>query len=1151
MANKGIFVGLGGAGVTTTAHLKGKLLAAAGSSEALDKSCRFIFIDTASDHIKRLNDSYRKVFGEEPLISHNERIDLGDVNPLAYCLRAKEKGANATVTEQRLNEFVDQRGMVEFKSAPLADGASGNRQQGRVALVAKSGQLQSKINDAVQALRAITGEQDQQAPLRFYILSGTCGGTGSSAFLDVAYIVDRTVKRFYPGGGDPKLYAVLFMPNWYIQYYKNKSARQHVIDNYQSNAFAFFDEVNFFLRDRYGPMDQEGTGERFKRVSVDPTIDADITAADRKWPVFQFAICVDSTTEQNSSMTDEQMYINTGEMLYYWHRGGTQEKMIANLDNELISSYASTPRNQAIPAFVTMGYRALQFPDRLMREYFKRRFLCELFDDGIVGESYENAFPDEDERRKELDTIYQQTVERYLFADKRESDVPNLESSYLDKVDNRIRALTSTEFIKTNTGLSGKLLGSGKAEYDSTKVSDGRRLNKLLEYAESISKDLNSEMEEAFASHEGKTGLESLKRFIQMGVRTAEGSARIGSIERALEDSILRFGLEYAIRLAVGLDTKCGETIIRLTDHKMELQSQLQAIEAAIDAARARCVADNTKAKERTNAFALLFNKLQEKLRINATTTILIHQTRILNDLSEGESGIIDGYRRKLEGINRAVRERLTGRPDDPAAVPGIRYSYETDLPKRFVETAKDVTTTYIPDVKTFVPEMHWTSDHLFAALYSGLVEQVRRPGGSGPLRHGDDFGRHPEVRGLHRVLRQLLTNREITGFEHGYEEDGEIVFFRKFFASAGSETPQRMINSLETYAPKYIEQLMLGSDKVKEEVEKPLLDRLNSLGSAERAKVIASFADANTQTFCAMQLGGDPPSVADLFVGNDDALAEALGFKDGQNKQLIPAESGNRFLKIKALTLQTISKYPHYEAYNQVYSAVREARKHSGDVFAPHIHRIFNEHGVNEGIRLLAQPTSGSGIELFAVTLLYREMFDLAYESNAPLLKEMVHVDDSLVGARKTCHSPLLAEQIGSSGEYRILVCRELRRQGGKLLFEYGTFENISGSVRSYKDIFDGIFARPYLEGMLKSVDIYFWENCSTAWLDVFDKAREKLASKIQTVTAANEEIRVFHENLNNSFVDVSRDLRTHIANRQKGTPTQAAAVGSVDFVP
>ncbi|HEX8148813.1 MAG TPA: tubulin-like doman-containing protein [Pyrinomonadaceae bacterium] len=1142
MPDNGVFIGLGGAGVTTTAHLKAKLLRAAGSREKLREHARFIFIDTATRHIERLNNQYRKEFSNESIITPEEHVNLGNVNPWEIFTSAQEDIKNGRIDQhnQHLINFVDPKSANDFNPRPLDEGASANRQQGRVAIWDRRLEIQNKIMQAVLDLKNIANEEANAHPIPFYILSGTVGGTGSSAFLDVAYILDREVKKQSPGWGDPKIRAVLFMPQWYIQQYQAKPAPQHIIENYQSNGAAFFDEQSYFLADYYSGVG-DGRGEKFSAVCVDPAIDRELGPNHRRWKLFDFAVCVDGTTEHGATLTDEQMYVNTAELLFYWHQGYAQGGMVEQFDNVLAEAYRAS-QNGLTPAFVTMGYRALQFPELLMREYFRRRFLYEFFYYGLVGAAYKDALPNEP-RREEVGDAFRRSVARYLFESEFEEKVPNLEAARGAAVEAAVRSLSAGRFMKEEHGFLGRIGFGSKEEYDPEKIADAREVTRFVDHARTIIADLRRKMEEEFNDEDAETGRERLLGNVRRGFSAEKNEPSSGSVESFLEDGIMRFGLLYAAGLADALDVEADNKARQLGEERTRVLDQLDQLEGQITSSQNDCL--RAKSGEKPRHFADLFNRLRQRIQLAAREVVLSQQIRVLNDLSEGETGVLDNYHHNLDRIYRLVHDRLRGKKDARDTTLDIEASYRRELPKLFSATAEDVTTTYLPDVKSFVRDGQWTDGHLFAQLYGKLIRQDEQPGrNSRPLRHKkDDYGRSADLQGLQSDLRRMLTDKEITRTERGYAAGGEIHFFRNFFSTERAEDPQALVNRLEEYAVAYIDQQMRRSDDINQQVNKPLIERVESLTADEKQKLKEEkFSDAGTQTFCRMSLvGGTPPVTYNLYVGSDPGLAARLGYDAGSRKhQFIPEDTPNRFLKIKANTLYTINRYPYLDQYHKVYTATKDQRRQADKTFAPHIHRLFNEYGVAEGMNMLLKG-SKDPVDLFVLSLFYRELFDLAKAEHPALLEEIFYLDEELRGDRLTCHSPLIIESSAGTGT-KALVCGKINLAQSKLLLERRDFINVAGFVESHMDIYRGLVNRPQLVDVLHTVDRYFRERCSRTWLLLFDRAATQLGEKLQPDGSELETERDFYTQMGNHFVVLRRELKEVVANKQGGERFLAA---------
>lgn len=1120
MGNKAVFIGLGGAGVYSTGYLKAKLLFDAynGDEEELGKDCRFIFIDTDNEAVDTLNREYQERFrGGRALVTTGERVNMGYVNPSAIYLAASRKDENRRTDEEKhFLSWVDEKGSREFMNQPLMRGAGANRQQGRIAIRSTFNNIRNRIISALNVLQdVLTTENYNNAYPTFYILSGTCGGTGSASFLDVAYILDREFKIKCPMFGDPVIRGVLFMPQWYIETYRAEGAAERTIQNYYCNGYAFFDELRVFLKDRW----IENDGTKFNNVAAVRVLEYEEKG---QWPLFNFAFCIDSTTENGFTMTDQNMYRNTAELLYYWHLGSVQGTVISGIDNEH-REFPNTPPKRSVPAFSTVGYRALRFPEELMKEYFERRFLYELFRYGLQGKGYRDAIPNEDVRNEELDNTFKESISRYLFQEAQEEGIPNLEASRIKVLESQISTLTLDRFNK-----------KGKSERDPDKISNSVLLDGFIRDAKYLISLIKRDMEEEFSSPNSDTGCERLLRHIQQGFAQPEGTPK-GSLEVDIENAILRYGLSYAEEFVRRLDIRCEERINSpaiigdLTDLKNEKQYRKKELEAEIDSAKKECISTKGK-KSKINALNELYNKLLEDIRISAELEIIEQQIQVLNRLSLGETGILDMYKRKLRELADRVRNRLEGERGQQI---GFEHLYKSDLPKLFLKTRDDVTTTYLPDVATFIGRGEWKTDHLFARLYKEIVKQEAIPGGGEePLRYGQNYGRDPNRGGLHQIMWEILTSPEYTNMDRGYEEYGNMNFFRRFFSQGASFEANEIISLIEKFATRYIRFGMERSQNIRNELNKGIAERFNNLSNEEKGLVTHKFSDIGTQTFCPMSHpGGEMPTTYNVYAGNDEELARELGFNaDERTHQFVQENVPNRFLKIKVLTRHTLEMYPNYSVYESIYHQVKQQRGEEGPIFAPHIHKLFNQLGVEEGLQMLG--ATGEGLlDKFALTLLYRELLEKAFKSNRNLVEELIYIDDRLKGDEETCYSPLIIS-VEDSDSRVAMICNQLGKQGNKLLLKRKNYVIVSNDVMNYKVLYDAIESYDYLPFLrvLSEFDQHFQKSFTAHWRNIFNEALESLNKKVKKGVEGQGDIGKFYTDLNNSLTGVSDRLKRAI---------------------
>ncbi|HYG83115.1 MAG TPA: tubulin-like doman-containing protein [Pyrinomonadaceae bacterium] len=1101
---KGIFIGLGGAGVNTTGHLKAKILFDhyGGNEAKMNLDCRFIFIDTDDKDINALNELYSKrVGGGRDFISDDERVNLGNVNPFALHWDALHPVGNRTREQERLLSWIDPEAAKKLKHQPLSDGASANRQQGRTAVWSRWRSIEGRIRTAVNALSDIGKREGggKRALPTINLLSGTCGGTGSSMLLDVAFMVDRMWRDKNPGEeGDPIMRAVLFMPYQYIENYRISQSSEVTIEDYQCNGFALFDELEAVLADKH----IAGDGTKFKEVAAGHV---DYKGRDMPFPVFNFAFCIDARTEGGHNIKQEEIYLNTAELLYYWHLGAaTQGAVVSRVDNEQQAIGDLRP-GDSVPLFSTIGYRALRFPEELMEEYFTTRFLYELFAKGLLGDDYEAVVPDERRRQEHVQQAFKTCIARYLFADKQQQGVPNLERDRLDKVENKLQLFGSGRFKR-----------EGKDAIDPNRVADPDLLGEFVADAADLARQIKEEMKREF-DNAGPTSIGSLVRMMRDGFTDATG--RTGSLEDEIEDAILRYGLKYARQFAINLDTMCDAQVYLpgsdndLLDKKEAYERRLIELEGEIEAARRKC--QEVRSGKREEAFWGLHGHLLEQIERRSTIVILEQQIEVLYRLFKGEEGILDDYKHGIADLITKASDDVNNKEK------GLFFAYQ-GLPKRFSEMGKNVTTSYLPPIETFVDQEGWTRDHLFATLYRKLVEQEHVGGGDErPRRYGLDFGYNPAKQGLHGVLWEMLTDQRYTGRQRGYDDQGHTRFFRKAFAKSPPDKESReLLEEFRNIAVRYINVRAQEQEDISQQRNKSLLERFRALDDKEKSKIIKDFDDRGTQTFCRMEGVGGP--IYSVYAGPDLGLVLELKptFENRGNEQFVEESSRNRLVKIKVVTQQTLRRYPHYRDLQSTYWTVKEMRERDGRLFAPHIHRIFNKVGAQRGLAQVALDSPDKRIRLFATTLLYREILDKAAEENRFLLEQILDLNPMLVGQEKRQNSPLIIQK-GADGSRLARICHKFERTAtGKLQLLEKNFITVCHNALNLYEVFNSMADYTTVFAALSDFDDFFRRHTTSVWIPLLEKGRAGLKAKVvQGLTVGDPKVRLLYEKLSNDL--------------------------------
>lgn len=1056
MKSQGVFIGLGGAGVCAAAHLKARMLAACQrNKQELNNQCRFIFVDTDTHAYEKMNTLYANAFANRKLID-DDWVPFSYVNPLSLFRRAQNRQelGNLNDEDRILLSFVDEKDAASFKNLRLEKGASANRQQGRVALLAEWKQLQTKISSSIEALKNPHNSQQSALSIPFYILSGTCGGTGSSLFLDVAYLLNRTVKNQF-NGREPMVTAVLFMPEWYIQQYR-KESNDDTVWKYQSNAYAFFEELNYFLTDYHSGEDGD-KGRKFGKLFVAPTVDLQVDRLNQKWPVFNFAICIDSTSEQESKFDDDQMYQNTAEMLFHWHQSEVQGPFISSFDNQLQDQYLG---KKQVPAFITMGYRALQFPRELLKEYATVRFLYEFFKYGLHAENGGGAreYLQAPEGTRWLQDILQNTVERNL---------PGVqEVSCQELIANARNAIGSGVFEFTYVGVANSFRislqkrlrsfrGHINTSYEASKVGDASSLEHFITVAEQHIGDVNTRLQSEFLAADGETSLTQ---------RVARISA---SIEQTLESCILAFGLTGAEITGNQLQEALKDLATTRRSEQQQHTDQLREMETRIREAQEQC-----QKKQDDTYLTALRNLLQEKLVISSSLTLIRQQLEVL-ETTAGENGVLDRYIRKLVAMKVAVQNHLR-LPASGEHENTIEELYKTVLPRRFSSMRNTVTTAFLPDVSHFVNGTKYDSNHPFARSYEQfVVPSLNLNGESAPLRQSSSQVWH-KPSGLHALMLEMFQSvpADVDGFNQS------TSLFRQYLSGTISDV-QQVVRDVDATAREKISRLT--EEKILDQ-NRSLADSFNDLPAMEKEAIKENFIN-RIETFCRMDDGvRSKPLDVSLYVGQGLDLATSLGYSKGSGSHFAESTDPHRFLHIKAKALWTIDQYPFYDQYRLIYQNQVKKRNNGNQIFfSPHIHNLFNKLGVESGMRRLLNPRLN--VDIYILILLYDRMFRIAQQNYFPLFKDIVYWNAARHGDLATQVSPLEQTTL-SDRSTEVRIVEEVKVIEGKLQFQKDKFVLVVSSFRNYKQLFDSVERDfPLILPKLQVIDDLFQQNCSREW--------------------------------------------------------------------
>lgn len=902
---KGIFIGLGGTGVTTVARLKALLYKRSYSSdkEAMDANCTFIFYDTDNRAMdKAMNDPELKMMMDDhPVIDSNEFIDAGSTVPYNMYMHALDSSTSNLAFQRMLEWAIDPQvpSHLQMPRQDLRGGAGTQRMTARTGVLYTKNEFEKRILEGLRKIQHLIGRGTnlKMEHPAIWVFASSCGATGSSAILDVLYMVDRMYKT-HVENSEPYLRLVLYMPKSYIDLNRDNAP------NYACNAYSTLWELNEFRFDAVIRND----GKKFGTFAIQPDkIDWTIISP---WNVCSYVLAVDNES-QNGIIPLEQMYNNTAELCYFLHTGAVGY-MVGELDNLFLpyGPYAHSLRTPTDDNFqwtkfvVGAGYKAITKADDFLKDYVRTRLGYDLFGYGLLGFEMEQILPNSEDRNDAVKQFSDEYILCHLI------NIYNFEKSRKDSLYMRYRL-----------------------EFDHI----------VLPAEDAVpSKDEWSFMGTSFIT-ECKKLMQDLQRRFNDPSSTGSKAWSLGEIEKTVmagvEKAILEFGLRYTLSLLSKVDDAYCEFLLMSV---LQTKQRLNDIEEEIQAIIVKNIPPQgvgklfSREKTQESLYELVM-KMQEYKEECVRELAIEHIRSIIVEITKENSGLLE-YLRKgnkthvgIAGLIEAIQSKFQL----------YKRDYQ-NLASTFRKTATDCCNDYVPQVDQFVDAGDaWVRLHEFEELYSSLL----------PLDTSNDalpleslsFGCPPIRREVDNGVAPMLNEIKTRVPNQTY-----------LFAEMAMSHPQTSFNILFTSFSKqvdaYIETLFTDHHKSVGQWLSLNLENIfdnqfmtdGMLDSSRRELYITHFK-ATVPVFYPTDTGVQPEVTQRwVFVGASQAFATTLGFQNGNSAhQYIPdTHIGNRFLVCKLEVGHNFYDYKYFDVIRRYYESNLEAIENQG--CGCHIHKGF-----------------------------------------------------------------------------------------------------------------------------------------------------------------------------------------------------------------
>ena len=792
MAEKHIFIGLGGSGVNTVSLLKYKIYERTKGTEmksrlqVLNDKYRFIFVDTDSRDVERANKRYRNLYegGNIDFINKDELLNLGSINP--YISYKEANNSPDLRINRRILEACPQMVAESMEDRDLSFGAGALRMKSRIAFGRNKNIFIKQLKDAIDALNPVERSSEKNV-IHYWVVSSCNGGTGSGSVLDVLYLVNM-IHRTNIEKGNPKVGLILYMPRVYMNINSDN-------ERYPRNAYAVFKELEAFQK----WSKDSSKNKLFHRMAM--TEGDELFNEEMAFRPFEFCIPIDYHTENYNNMGDvNKMFSNTAELLFYIHSGEGASGFKSFLDNNEDGDQINRPEFFLIP----MGYTALRKPDEQFENYIALRSKYEMLRYGIIGSPIETA----EERKNLMQTLFNSIIKEALFGGTTDKE------SYFTK----IRSIVNT---RLEEDLPDNLI----------KDSDNKIVKKLPN---------NVTIEEA----------RNVIRAIETTIRrySEDKNKTRKAIEHDLwkwtEENARKWGLQYVKDIMQELDAYCTDMYVAYTTGadtsklqdicpcRNSLTENRDSIEGELDDLYQKAL--ETTLKERfftSNAGDVqkFFARLKDWVEASTKVILAEEAFEMIGELAYGDHGIID---RIITHVRKLVAEATSVLNGDKGAAQGY-----TSLARNFYISKMDVTSVFVPDITEYVDGNGWCEDHnLFSEWYGMIIGHTNDfvPGeGYTPMRNGDS------AHSLDAIFSQMISHFTEDMIQKKYIVDEES----HLFTNTGATDFRRTIEDLLDYTVKTVKILIHQNETVSQQWYEKTLARFYSDLNSEACREIQQKA--------------------------------------------------------------------------------------------------------------------------------------------------------------------------------------------------------------------------------------------------------------------------------------------------------------------
>ena len=660
-------------------------------------------------------------------------------------------------------------------------------------------------------------------------------------------------------------------------------------EKYSLNAFGVFSELEAFKKMSY----EEKQKTVMHRLAFNN--DYNLVDASKRYCPFYYVIPVDIQTDKGTSLgTPATMCHNTAEMLYHLHNGQAGATFRSDIDNYMNDIMEQNHEEFLVP----MGYVSLQKPQEQFAKYMRARFRRDVLrswllcsDKKQASVSKEDVEPLYKQLFMELDPTAGDSIARSFLGNAKKLQ------KKLDEVDlSKEKMHEDIEISSISTDLS-KVENTFKAE-----SADDKRAHYKKLLVDGIWKQAEGLIREHGLSYTYNAIIEVRKHMLkEYMIEEQDARDSLSAKETALSKLKAEELSEMSEKAA---KNDWGEKITK-SNHK-QIEEYVQAVQAYVK-----------------SFIELQIAKWSHDIKRDFC---MDEKNDELSKLARHISGMIT----KAEEMNRDA------------------VKYYKRLATDFGETSMDVTTVYLPMLKTICDGNGWKAGNFFSKLYTKVITAE------------EDMDETPVRSDLMKFLNQ---NIYLSADDAAVDAMYKVSLDKKQTEEDNIDEPQKVIDTRFFANPVLVDRGNVSAEKIIEDfltastiiLEKKLHNDKDIQENWDNRKISTFFSDLTNEEKDEVRRALNPALFFSynsnridvtkkeehiIFVaGSEDLAAEMLGYQKGNTKHRFEKSGDeNTALVLKSKFGLSLKDYRIYDSIKMVYDKATFREKY-------HFHHDFAQY--------------------------------------------------------------------------------------------------------------------------------------------------------------------------------------------------------------